>query len=80
MPLVCLYIIGRKAKLGKKFTKNIKSLPDRIEPVLLLILLHHSTPTLPVPTNKYDIFKNTSQFTEYLQYFSEIYYKFASMS
>ncbi len=55
-------------------------LTGRIEPMLSVILHHHSTPTLPVLTKNGDSFKNRSQFTEYLQYFSEIYSKFASMS
>ena len=47
-------------------------------------VLCHTTlplyPTLPVLTKFIEIFKIISQFTEYLQYFSEIYSKFASMS
>ncbi len=57
-----------------------KTLTDRIEPMLSVILLYRSTPTLPVLTNYSEIFKIIGQFTEHFQYFSEIYSKFASMS
>jgi hypothetical protein len=55
-------------------------LPERIEPMLSVILLYHSTPALPVLTFNYDMFENISQFTVYLQYFLKIYSKFVSMS
>ncbi len=55
-------------------------LPDRIEPMLSVMLLFHSTPALPVLLFHSEMFKNISQFTVYLQYFLKIYSKFVSMS
>ena len=48
-------------------------LPDRIEPMLSVMLLFHSTPALPVLPFQNEMFENISQFTEYLQYFLKIY-------
>jgi hypothetical protein len=66
----------QKSIIRQKIYIKYKTLTARIEPKLSAILLHHSTPTLPLLTNYIDIFKNTSQFTEYFQYFTKIYSKF----
>ncbi len=46
---------------------------DRIEPMFSVILLHYTTPTLPVLLLTSDIFKKMSQLTKYLLYFLEIF-------
>jgi hypothetical protein len=61
----------QKSIIRHKIYTKYKTLTDRIEPMFSVLLLHHSTPTLPVLTWLYDIFKNIIQFTQYLQYFPE---------
>jgi len=61
----------QKSIIRHKIYIKYKMLTDRIEPMISVLLLHHSTPTLPVLTYFYDIFKNIIQFTQYLQYFPE---------
>jgi hypothetical protein len=75
MHLVYLVYYRQKSIIRQKIYIKIKTLTDRIEPLLSVLLLYHSTPTLPVLIFPNDMFKNICQFTEYLQYFSEIYSK-----
>ncbi len=46
----------QKSKIGQKIYIKYKILIFSIEPMLSVLLPHHSTPTLPVLTNFHDIF------------------------
>ncbi len=61
----------QKSIIRHKIYIKYKTLIDRIDPMISVSLLHHSTPALPVLTYFSDIFKNIIQFTQYLQYFPE---------
>jgi hypothetical protein len=53
----------QKSIIRHKIYIKYKTLTDRIEPVFADLLLHPSTPTLPVLTYFLNIFKNIIQFT-----------------
>ncbi len=80
MHLVYLVYYRQKSIIRQKIYIKIKMFTDRIDPLLSVLLLYHSTPALPMLTLTNDMYENISQFTEDLQYFSEIYSKFVSMS
>jgi hypothetical protein len=80
MHLVYLVYYRQKSIIRQKIYIKIKMFTDRIDPLLSVLLLYHSTPALPVLTHYNDMYENICQFTEDLQYFSEIYSKFVSMS
>jgi hypothetical protein len=65
MPLAILIYYSQKSIIRPKIYIKSKMPIDRIEPMFSLILLYHSTPTLPMLVLTPDIFKR-NHITKYL--------------